>query len=128
MAYMKLRHEFVDEYILASNVLATQGQGVRLNGGVVDSVVPVTSAASEPHGALLGLASQGDSVGVYGRGQIVKMTAGASLGFGANVNYNGATNGVTLVASGSWRIGKLLANAVAGDVVPVHVDPVQLVA
>ena len=99
---------------------------VALAPALTNGVVAASAAAHEPHGVTVASAGQGEAVTVFDRGNIVKVTAGASLGHGGNVGLAAATTSLAPVASGQWRVGKALEAAAAGEVFSLYVDPLQL--
>lgn len=94
-----------------------------------ESVVPVTANSQEPFGfAKLASYAIGDRVTTYEEGNYVKAVAAASLGGGADVGCatsGGQLSPVTL-ASGTWRVGKSLGPAGAGEVFTVLIKPIRL--
>lgn len=105
-------------------------------------VIPVGSSNLEPFGVALATAAPlsatppfSAAVGVVDRGNTIKVTAGASLGVGADVGV--ATTGLAgniygpiAAASGTdtWRVGKAVSPAAAGEVFGLYVDPRMLSA
>lgn len=130
MAFELHRHQGLP-FIAASAI--NPGQAVKLNvGDVQRSVVPVGSgiSANEPFAVAIATALQGEGVTLYDDGQIVKVTAGASLGHGVDVGV-GSTNGALApvsVASGSviWSVGKSLTAAAAGEKFSLYVRKRQV--
>lgn len=84
------------------------------------------------------VASPGDPVTLIRPGEVGKGIAGASLGAGAHVAL-GSTNGILIPLGASgiaspastgearYIVGQALKNAAAGDIIPVYVNPMQLV-
>lgn len=108
------------------------GVPVRLNTGDVDrEVLPCASANVEPFGIALATAGAAEALTVMDQGNLVKVTAIASLGAGQDIGVassNGAL-GVVSGASGSvvWSIGKSHSAAAAGEVFSLYIRPRQLV-
>lgn len=101
---------------------------VAINTATSRQVVAASGPAHEPVGVTIASAALAGQVSVFGRGNVVKLTAAASLGAGGNVGLAAATTSVAPVASGQWRVGKALESGAAGETVAVFVDPYQLVS
>jgi hypothetical protein len=105
-------------------------------------VVPLGSVNLEPFGIALATANYAAAtppfsagVGIVDRGNTIKVTAIASLGVGADVgvgtNIAGQASGWAVpvaAASGvdTWRVGKAVSPAAAGEVFSLYVDPFRL--
>lgn len=100
-----------------------------------ETVFPAGSVQDMPFGILAAtVATAGDPVTYWQRGDVGKAIAGASLGAGALVGV-GSNNGllVPYAAAGGpasanlvvlkWQVGVALKNAAAGDVFPVAINP-----
>jgi hypothetical protein len=100
-------------------------------GDTQRQVLPVSSHNLEPLGiALASAPNPGDAVTVMERRNVVKVTAGASLGAGTDIGV-GSTNGTLAPIVGTqgltrWRVGKSQTAAAAGEVFSLYVDPRQL--
>jgi hypothetical protein len=104
------------------------GQVVGVSAGAVQRTVqPVVANTAEPFGVALATALTGESVSVLESRNVVKVSAAASLGAGADVAVVGATSSLGFtVASGVWRVGVALTGvAAAGEVFSVYVSPRQ---
>lgn len=104
-----------------------------------ETVLPAGSFNDYPFGITLAtVATYGDPVSYWQRGDVAKCVAGASLGAGAQVAL-GSSNGILIpltasniasAANGSglrYVVGTALKNAAAGDLFPVAVNPAQII-
>jgi hypothetical protein len=110
------------------------------SGGLERQVIPLATNAVEPFGIALATSSfaaatPGFSAAcpVVDRGNTIKVVAGASLGVGADINIATAYAasiifGPVAAASGidTWRVGKAVSPAAAGEVFGLYVDPYKL--
>ena len=115
--------------IAASN--CQPGQVVSLASGTERGIQPCASANLRPFGVAFAVATQGDAVTVHAIGNIVKTTANASVGVGAEVTVaSGSATGVAPVAGASgverWSVGQTVTAAAAGETLSVYVHPRQL--
>lgn len=116
-------------YTAASNV--SPEAVVALDTGIDRGALPVATNNVEPVGVVgPATALQGESVTVYGQGDVVQVTACASLGAGANVGV-ASTNGQlgpVVGASGvtRYRVGQAREAAAAGEKFSLYVNPKQL--
>lgn len=99
-------------------------------GDTQRQVLPAASKNVEPVGVTLASAVAGNPVTVFDYGNVVKVTAGASLGAGSEVGVastNGAL-GPVAGASGSvvWSVGRSETAAAPGEVFSLYVRPRQL--
>lgn len=115
--------------LAASNI--QPGQVVSLASGGDRHIQPCASDNLRPFGVGFGVATQGDAVTVHAIGNVVKVTANASVGRQAEVTVaSGAATGVAPVAVASgverWSVGQTLTAAAAGETVSIYVHPRQL--
>jgi hypothetical protein len=107
------------------------GQAVSLNTGDTErEVLPVATSNVEAFGIALASAGPQDAVTIFEEHSVVKVTALASLGAGANIGVasaNGAL-GIVSAASGSvvHAIGKSVSAAAAGESFGLYIRPRQL--
>lgn len=107
------------------------GSAVKFDAGDFDrQVVAIASQNLEPVGITLATALQGGAVTVLDDESLVKVTAGASLGAGADVGV-ASTNGSLGPVSGAsgsvvYRVGKSTSAAAAGEVFSLYIRPRQL--
>jgi hypothetical protein len=100
-------------------------------GDTQRQVLPVSTVNVEPFGVTLATAvNAGDAVTVLERGNVVKVTAIASLGAGADIGVASSNGALGLVAAASgvvkWAVGKSMSAAAAGEVFSLYVNPRQL--
>ncbi len=106
------------------------------SGGLERQVIPLASCNLEPFGIALATANFANATPpfsaacpVVDRGNTIKVTAGASLGAGADVGVATTSGSLILgpvAGSGGttvWRVGKAHSPAVAGEVFSLYVDP-----
>jgi hypothetical protein len=108
-----------------------QYQPIALLAGTSEVAIPAASVNQEPIGLAIATVASGGAVEFIGIGGVGKAIAAASTGAGARVGVT-ATTGLQvgpLAVSGAsagiqkWSVGQLLKNAAAGDVVPIYVNP-----
>lgn len=125
--------------IAASAIRAGDAVGFPVgSGGIERQVQPIATWNVEPFGVALATSSFAAAtppftaaVPVVDRGNTIKVTAGASLGAGADVGV--ATTAGSLIygplpnpiVAGTivWRVGKAVQPAAAGEVFGLYVDP-----
>lgn len=94
------------------------------------AIAPVASNNERPFGVTIATALRTESVTVEEAHSIVKMTALASVGGGAEVGHASSNGAVNAVAGASgvtrWSIGQTVHAAGAGETVAVYVNPRQL--
>lgn len=100
-------------------------------GDVQRQVVPLATLNAEPFGvALASAVNPGDAVTVLEPFDVVKVTAAASLGHGADIGIASTNGAVGPIAAASgvvkWRIGRSLSAAAAGEVFSLYINPRQL--
>jgi len=107
-----------------SAVIVVGGDTQRSFGPALDNTV-------EPHGIIDQVVASGlpgESITVYEPGDVVKVTAAASLGSGTDVGV--ASGGFSPISGASgitrWRSGKSHTAAAAGETFSVYVSPRQL--
>lgn len=108
---------------------SAQSEMVIRAGSINDDVIGMSIATG---------ASPGDVIGVQSIPGVAKGIAGASMGAGARVGV-GCVNGILIPllasnlassAAGTgfrFAVGRTLKNAVAGDIIPVLLQPEQIV-
>lgn len=116
------------------------GDPVRLSPSAAErQVVPLATWNLEPFGIALATANYAAAtppfsaaVGVVDIGNTIKVTAGASLGVGADIGVATTAGapwaGPVAGAAGTvvWRVGKSVSAAAAGEVFGLYVSPRQL--
>lgn len=126
--------------IAASAIRAGDAVGFPVgSGGLERQVVPLASWNLEPFAVALATANYAAAtppfsagVPLVDAGNTLKVTAGASLGAGADIGI--ATTAGSLImgpvvgAAGTvvWRVGKAVSAAAAGEVFSLYVSPRQL--
>lgn len=114
--------------IAASNVSARTLVALTTSGQ--RAVVPLATNTTRPLGIVNNAASRGDAVTVYDPGNVVKVTAAASIGRGAEVGI-ASTNGSFGPISGAsgvsiFSAGQSTEAAAAGEKFALYVSPRQL--
>lgn len=108
---------------IAASAMNAQA-AVALDVGDVQRQVVAPASGARVFGVALATAiTAGDPVTVLDRGNVVKVTAAASLGAGQSVNILGATTSYGAVASGSWAMGQAVTGALAGEIFSLYIDP-----
>jgi hypothetical protein len=112
------------------------GAALQLSASAVErQFIPIATLNVEPFG--IALASAGGTalqaaVPVVDAGNVIKVTAVASLGCGADVGVASTNGGLGPVAAASgvltWAVGKAMQNAAAGEAFGLYVKPVRLSA
>jgi hypothetical protein len=123
--------------IAASNIGA--GAALALTASALErQVIPISSTNVEPFGVALATAAAvaatppfSAAVGVVDAGNTIKVTAGASLGVGADVGVANASSSWAAPVVGAsgvavWRVGKAVGPAAAGEIFGLYVSPRQL--
>jgi hypothetical protein len=116
-------------------------QAVQLTASALErQVLPIATVNVEPYGiAMASAGAAGASTNpqltpacpVIDDGNIVKVTAAASLGVGADIVVGSTNGGFAPASAGAsgilmWRVGKSLSAANAGEVFSLHVKPRQI--
>lgn len=108
-----------------------------------ETVLPAGSVNDYPFGITSAtVATAGDPISYWQRGDVAKCVAGASIGAGALLGI-GSTNGILIPLSPSglstalgsaigaqglrWAVGIALKNAAAADLFPVAINPQQII-
>lgn len=101
-------------------------------GDVQRQVLPLATVNAEPHGiALASAVNPGDGIPVINRiGDVIKVTAIASLGHGADVGIASTNGGLGPITGASgvvkWRVGRAVTAAAASEVFSLYVSPREL--
>ncbi|GAC1348384.1 MAG: hypothetical protein NVSMB18_36410 [Acetobacteraceae bacterium] len=115
------------------------GAALQLSASAVErQFIPISSTNIEPFGVSLATAAQAGAtppftaaVPVVDAGNTIKITAGASLGAGADVGVANASSSWAAPVVGAsgvavWRVGRSVQPAAAGEVFGLYVSPRQL--
>lgn len=102
-------------------------------GDTQRQVVAIATNNVEALGVTLATAANaGDAITVLDRGNVVKVTAMASLGAGADIGVASTNGALGLVTSASgvvkWAVGKSQTAAAAGETFSLYVNPKPIVS
>lgn len=116
---------------IAASAINAQSVVTHDIGDTQRQFLPVSTSGLEPVGVALATAvNPGDGVTVHDAYNVVKIVAAASLGAGANVGVASTNGQLGIVAGASgvttWRVGKSLSAAAAGETFSLYVNPRQL--
>jgi hypothetical protein len=116
--------------IAASAMSINAAVGLDTTGDVQRQYLPLASCNLEPVGlAVASVVNPGDALTVYDQGHVVRWTAIASIGHGADVGVASTNGALGLIAGASgsikFRVGRTLTAGVAGDTVSLLVHPRQ---
>lgn len=107
------------------------GRVVSLDTGIDRGVVPLATNNVEPQGVVgPATALRTEAVTVYGEGDVIEVTACASIGAGADVGVASTNGQLGLVTGASgitrYRVGKSVNSAAAGEKFSLYVKTKQL--
>lgn len=99
-------------------------------GDVQRQFLPLASCNLEPVGlAQASVVNPGDALTVYDQGHVVRWTAIASIGHGADVGVASTNGALGLIAGASgsikFRVGRTLTAGLSGETVALLVHPRQ---
>jgi hypothetical protein len=130
MAHAQLGGGARPPLVAASQILPYQPISI-LPGSPGENALPAASVNRYPFGICQATVASGAPVTYWVPGDVGKMQAAASMGAGAQVGVTATTGlqvGPLAVGGASagierYAVGVLLKQAAAGDIIPVYIDP-----